>query len=168
MICNIVLHEFGSEAEFRIDNNYYSAYPTWDVSRRVTYRPTNSGCLMRNMTHNELCSVCKEGMWYQFLRRISLIDEVTVSNVVSPDQTRHVVLHTLKLGQLRDSASAIPGEKLEIRWSHGGQLQSGLNDRFDIYAQAGLWSVSVRFVTPEVRNDPTGLLLETENFTVTF
>lgn len=73
MICNVVLHEFGNENEFRIDNNYYSAYPTWDTSRRVTYRPTNAGCLMRNMTHNELCSVCREGMWYQFLRRISLI-----------------------------------------------------------------------------------------------
>lgn len=86
--------------------------------------------------------------------------------MVSPDQTKHVVLHTLKLGQLRDSASVIPGEKLETRWSRGGQLQSQLNDRFDIYAQAGSWSVEVRFVTPEVRNDPTGLLLETENFTV--
>lgn len=76
------------------------------------------------------------------------------------------MLHTLKLGQLRDSGSAIPGEKLEIRWYHSGQLQSGLNDRFDIYAQAGSWSVSVQFVTPEVRSDPTGLLLDTENFTV--
>jgi len=166
MICNIVLHEFGDQNEFRIENDYYSAYPTWDVSRRVTYRPTNAGCLMRNMTHTELCSVCKEGMWYQFLRRISLIDELIVNSAVNPDQTKHVVLHTLRLGQLRESGSLIPGERLEIRWSHGGQLQSALNDRFDIYAQAGSWSVSVRFVTPEVRSDPTGLLFETENFTV--
>lgn len=73
MICSVTLHEFGSEDEFHMDNDIVSAYPTWDVSRRVTYRPTNAGCLMRNMTHNELCSVCKEGMWYQFLQRISLI-----------------------------------------------------------------------------------------------
>jgi len=167
MICNVVLHEFGNENEFVMNNDHYSAYPTWDVSRRVTYRPTNAGCLMRNMTHNELCSVCKEGMWYQFLRRISLIDEIIVNTVVNPDQTRHVVLHTLRLGQLRDSGSLIPGERLEIRWSHSDQLQTALNDRFDIYAQAGSWSVSVRFVTPEVRSDPSGLLFETENFTVT-
>lgn len=94
------------------------------------------------------------------------IDDVVVSSVANPDQTKHVVLHTLKLGQLRDSGHVIPGERLEVRWSHGGQLQSALNDHFDINAQAGSWSVSVQFVTPEVRNDPTGLLLDTENFTV--
>lgn len=73
MICSVRLYEFGNEEEFHIDNSVVSAYPTFDVSRRVTYRPTNAGCLMRNMTHNEFCSVCKEGMWYQFLQRISLI-----------------------------------------------------------------------------------------------
>ncbi len=104
----------------------------------------------------------------EFRKFLIFIDDVTVSSVVSPDQTRHVVLHTLKLGQLRDGGSVIPGEKLEIRWSLAGQLQSEFNDRFDIYAHAGSWSVSVRFVTPEVRNDPTGLLFETENFTVAF
>lgn len=89
-----------------------------------------------------------------------------MNTVVYPDQTKHVLLHTLKLGQLRDHGNTVAGERLEIRWSHGGQLQSGLNDQFDIFARAGSWSVSVRFVTPEIRNDPTGLLLETENFTV--
>lgn len=73
MICSVTLHEFGNEDEFHMDNDIVSAYPTWDVSRRVTYRPTNAGCLMRNMTHTEFCTVCKEGMWYQFLQRISLI-----------------------------------------------------------------------------------------------
>lgn len=73
MICSVRLYEFGNEDEFEIDNDIVSAYPTWDTSRRVTYRPTNAGCLMRNMTHSEFCSVCKEGMWYQFLQRISLI-----------------------------------------------------------------------------------------------
>lgn len=73
MICSITIHEFGGDEEFNIDNEHVSAYPTWDVARRVTYRPTNAGCLMRNMTSNSFCSVCKEGMWYQFLQRISLI-----------------------------------------------------------------------------------------------
>lgn len=73
MLCSVQLHEFGNENEFHIDNDHISAYPIWDDIRRVTYRPTNAGCLMRNMTSNQFCSVCKEGMWHQFLRRISLI-----------------------------------------------------------------------------------------------
>lgn len=73
MICHVRLHEFGNEDEFRISNDVISAYQTWDVQRRVTYRPTNAGCLMRNMTHTEFCPVCREGMWYQILQRISLI-----------------------------------------------------------------------------------------------
>lgn len=34
MICSITLHEFGNEAEFHMDNDIVSAYPTWDVGRR--------------------------------------------------------------------------------------------------------------------------------------
>lgn len=80
MICSVRLYEFGDEDVFSISNDIVSAYPTFDVNRRLTYRPTNAGCLMRNMTHNEFCSVCKEGMWYQFLQRISLIGKNTVKH----------------------------------------------------------------------------------------
>ncbi|KXN73685.1 hypothetical protein CONCODRAFT_30708, partial [Conidiobolus coronatus NRRL 28638] len=79
MIASVTLHEYGNESEFKIANDYYSAYPTWDVNRRKTYRPTSEGCLMRNMTSPNFCNVCKEGMWYQFLNKISLIDGVSVS-----------------------------------------------------------------------------------------
>lgn len=75
MICSVQLHEFGDEDEFTMDNDHISAYTIWDERKRVTYRPTNAGCLMRNMTTNQFCSVCKEGMWHQFLARISLIGE---------------------------------------------------------------------------------------------
>lgn len=80
MICSVRLFEFGNEDEYHMDNDFVSAYATWDVSRRVNYRPTNAGCLMRNMTLTEFCPVCKEGMWYQFLQRISLIGIVSVKN----------------------------------------------------------------------------------------
>lgn len=73
MICSVQLHEFGNEDEFNMENDHISAYPVWDDRLRVTYRPTNAGCLMRNMTHSQFCSVCQEGMWHQFLQRISLI-----------------------------------------------------------------------------------------------
>jgi len=167
MICSINLHEFGSEEEFHIDNDFVSAYPTWDVARRVTYRPTNAGCLMRNMSNTEFCSVCKEGMWYQFLTRISLIDDVTVSKIPNSDRTKQVVLNTLKLGHLREAGNEVDDESLEVRWFHGGQERPEFNDKFEINAEFGSWSVAVRFSTPEVRYDPNGLLQDLEYFTVT-
>lgn len=96
------------------------------------------------------------------------IDDVTVSKFVNPDRTKRVILTTLKLGQLREPGNEVGGERLEVRWSYGGQVQSEFDDLFEIDAQTGAWSVSVRLVTPEVRHDPTGLLYEAENFTVTF
>ncbi|KAG4074996.1 hypothetical protein HA402_014575 [Bradysia odoriphaga] len=168
MICSITLHEFGNEEEYHMDNDIVSAYPTWDVRRRVTYRPTNAGCLMRNMTHSELCPVCKEGMWYQFLQRISLIDDITVSNTPNDSKTKRVEVNTLKLGQLRAPDNEVEDESLEIRWFHGGQERSEFNDQFAINAEVGFWSVAVRLITPEVRYDPNGLLQDYKNFTVTF
>jgi hypothetical protein len=159
MLSSITLHEYGNEEEFKISNDYYSAYPTWDINGSKTYRPTSEGCIMRNMTSSHFCNVCKEGMWYQFLNKISLIDGVNVSNgkaTVSP----------LKLGQLRPSNQQIPGEKLEIRWFKSGQLQSNLNDLLTVPIAAGSWKVEVKFITPEVRSDPNQLLTATKTFTV--
>lgn len=90
-----------------------------------------------------------------------------MSSLANPDRTKRVILNTLKLGQLRENGNEVEGERLEVRWFRGGQQQPEYNDQFEIFAQTGSWSVSVRFITPEVRNDPTGLLQETENFTVT-
>ncbi|KXN73684.1 hypothetical protein CONCODRAFT_27640, partial [Conidiobolus coronatus NRRL 28638] len=78
MIASVTLHEYGNESEFKISNDYYSAYPTWNDKRVKSYRPTNEGCLMRNMTSSHFCNVCKEGMWHSFLNKISLIDGVSV------------------------------------------------------------------------------------------
>lgn len=79
-----------------------------------------------------------------------------------------MVLNTLKIGQLRGVGEQIDNEKLEIRWSHGGQDKPEYDDKFEIDAEVGAWSVMVRFFTPEVRYDPNGLLRDVENFTVTF
>jgi hypothetical protein len=166
MICSITLHEFGSENEFHADNSWVSAYPTWDVFRLKSFRPTNAGCLMRNMTHNEFCNVCKEGMWDQFLRRINIIDDIQVGVDMNPDGTRTVSLGTLSLGQRRQPGNEVEGEWLEVRWFRGGVEQEGFRDLFQVDCQPGAWTVTVTFVTPEVRNDPRGLLTETEAFDV--
>ncbi|KXN73690.1 hypothetical protein CONCODRAFT_166550, partial [Conidiobolus coronatus NRRL 28638] len=159
MFASATLHEFGDEKEFHASNDYYSAYPTWDIFRRKTYRPTNELCIMRNMTSSNFCNVCKEGMWYQFLKKISLIDDVNVANgkaTVSP----------LKLGQLRPANQRIPGEKLEIRWFKSGQHQSSFNDQLSASVSPGSWKVEVKLITPEVRSDPNNLLTSSKEFEV--
>lgn len=91
-----------------------------------------------------------------------------MSKIPNSDRTKRVVLNTLKLGQLREPGTEIQNEKLEVRWSQGGQQRPEFDDQFEIDAQVGAWSVSVRFLTPEVRHDPNGLLQDVEQFTVTF
>jgi hypothetical protein len=166
MICSVRLHEFGTEEEFHISNDYVSAYPTFDIYGRKIFRPTNAGCLMRNMTHTEFCSVCKEGMWQQFLQRISLIDSVVISPPTSPDAPRNVTLNTLKLGLLRAPGNEVEGESLEVRWTLGGVEQAELRDRFEIQARNGSWIVSVKLVTPEIRSDPLGRTSESQSFII--
>lgn len=95
-------------------------------------------------------------------------DDVVVSKIPNSDRTKRVEVNTLKLGQLRAPGTEVEDESLEIRWFHGGEEKPEYNDQFEINAEGGAWSVSVRFTTPEVRHDPNGLLQDTENFTVTF
>lgn len=78
-ICSVTVHEYGNEQEYRMNNTIISAYPTWSIQNRKTYRPTSSKCLMREMRSKEFCSVCKEGMWTSFFEKISVIDGVEVS-----------------------------------------------------------------------------------------
>jgi len=166
MICSINLHEYGNEDEFKMANDYVSAYPTWDANRVKTYRPTNEGCLMRNMTHNALCDICREGMWYEFFKTISLIDNITVTPG-SVGEPSTVTLSTLRLAHLRESGNEVEGEALKIRWLANDIVQGHLEDLLEIQTEVGGdWRVEVEFVTPEVRVDPTNLLKDAANFTV--
>lgn len=98
---------------------------------------------------------------------ITLIDNVSVSKIPNNDSTKRVVLHTLRLGQLRENGNEVEDERLEIRWTHSGCEQPQFDDQFEIDATIGTWSVTVQLITDEVRNDPNGFLRDTENFTVT-
>lgn len=89
-----------------------------------------------------------------------------MSDYVNFDLTRRVTLNTLKLGPLRLPGNDVAGERLEIRWFYRGIEQPQFNNQFEINARVGAWSVSVQFITPEVRYDPNQLLHETESFTV--
>lgn len=119
------------------------------------------------MSHASLCNICKEGMWYQFFQRISIIDDVLVEPEGTPDLNR-VYVQTLALGQLRKTPPTVAGEKLEVHWYLNGVEQESLQNKFEITAVtgSGSWTVSVTFITPEVRSDPTGLLSDSKSFTV--
>jgi len=162
MVASVDLHEFAGEGEFHISNDHISAYPTWDYRGTKSYRPSNAGCLMRNMTSPRFCPVCQEGIWTQFLQRINLIDDVEVS--ASAPHT--VTVKTLQLGQLRAPGNEVPGERLEVRWTKDGVGQPSLNNMFEVEAEAGTWTVTVTLITPEVRSDPNNLLTETQAVTV--
>jgi len=166
MICSVTLHEFGTEEEFSMSNDVVSAYPTWDYLNRVTYRPTNALCLMRNMTSRHFCEVCQEGMWYQFFMRIGIIDNLTIAEEMDPTMTKKVTVHTLGLGQLRDPENVVDGEHLEIKWFYENMEYSGLRDQFTIDARVGNWRVDVKLITPEVRSDPNGLLEDSQTFVI--
>lgn len=167
MLCSVALHEFGDESEFHVDNNHVSAYPTWNYWRRKSYRPTNAGCLMRNMTHERFCPVCQEGMWINFMSKISLIDDVLVSSD-ERDGTKRVTLRTLQLGQFRPAHQhRLDGEYMEIRWLKDNVEQKHLYNRVNIRAPVGSkWTVKVRYETPEVRNDQYGFLKASQRFEV--
>lgn len=120
---------------------------------------------MRNMTYNRFCPVCQEGMWSQFLSRVSLIDDVQVSDA-SENGRRVVVVNTLKLGQLREPGNEVEDESLEVKWFRGNQEQEEFRDKFEINAEPGNWKVEVHFNTTEVRDDPRSLLTSSEDFVV--
>ena len=61
-------------------------------------RPGNELCLMRNMSSPAFCKPCIEGMWEQFMMRMSLIDGVDVQ-YQGEDAT--VELLVVPLGQVR-------------------------------------------------------------------
>jgi hypothetical protein len=54
-LCSVGMHEYAGEPLFRKNNEFIGAYPTWDINGRKTYRPTNEGCLMRNMLRTNFC-----------------------------------------------------------------------------------------------------------------
>lgn len=115
---------------------------------------------------SRFCSVCQEGIWSQFLQRISLIDAVIVAPGASAPLP--VEVQTLRLGQLRAPGNEVVGERLEIRWALNGTEQSQYNDLFSISADEGSWAVTVKLISPEVRADPQNLLTETEYFAIPF
>eukprot|EP00736_Rhodelphis_marinus_P002814 Rmarinus@m.20450 len=165
-LCSITLIEYKDEPDFHFGDEFTGAYRTWNVyNKMIGYRPNNERCLMRNMTSTAFCDVCVENMWLQFFARMRVIDDVEVEN----DGTMtHFHLSLVPLADLRDTPRE--GEKYHVEWTHNGRPVVMLQDKYDFVLPsleaAGSWSVTARFETPEVRQDPNNLLEATEIFMV--
>lgn len=116
------------------------AFNVFDNSQRQRgYRPMHNMCLMRDMRSKVFCPVDQENIWIRFLKRINLIDSVSVTNDI----------HELKTLNL-------PG--LEVKW-----FKLKRNQRIELKEFAGKYSanlqsfgkgkyeVQVSFNTPEIR-----------------
>ncbi|KAH6911531.1 IgA peptidase M64-domain-containing protein [Coprinopsis sp. MPI-PUGE-AT-0042] len=155
-LCNIEILEYGSASEFNDNKDYIGLYPTFSSSNRTTYRPTNENCLMRNMTHPNFCSVCKEGLWLSLLKRVSLIDSVAES--CSTQGTKILEAKLLPLAQFRQTPLA--QELYTVTWKRNGQVLSNFANltQIEITTQVtGNYTVDVQLHTDEVRLNDSNL-----------
>ncbi|RHY42487.1 hypothetical protein DYB38_013186, partial [Aphanomyces astaci] len=164
-LCNAVIYEYAGEDEFKLDDNdHIGFYPTWDIKKRLSYRPDNEKCLMRNMTSPQFCAPCQENMWLQFLTRISFVEDVVVTG-------KDVALKVIPLGQLRPNP--IPNERYSVQWFNNGNEVSTFRDQFNIDVStvsgaAKQWTVKVNFTTPTIRVDSKGVTRAEHTFNVDY
>lgn len=119
----------------------------------TTYRPTNEGCLMRQVVLPQFCRPCLEGLWLQLLKRVDLIDELVVTYEGSGENLS-IHLTPVQLGEFR-GASPSSLESLEISWALNGTLLPQYSGKTIIdvpRADAlGSWQAFVNFKTEEIR-----------------
>ena len=156
-VSSVHIHEYAYD--FHFDDNYISAYPVFSsVGNQAGFRPTNEGCLMRDMNHATFCPICQENNWLNFFALINTVDGVDIKTDAS---IANVVLKIPLLGQFR-SGTKIDGEQLGIAWFRNGQRMGTLDGKSDwqlpIEEARGNWKVRVTFQTPEVRKDNSKLL----------
>ena len=115
-------------------------------------------CSVFRVRFNWIPGAFAEGMWWEFLMRMSLIDNVTVSYPVEANPpTALVKLHPVLLGQFREVP--VPGvtDRLLLRWSYDGQPVAELDDQFEwereLAATTGVWQATLTCELCSVPND---------------
>ncbi|KAJ3002331.1 hypothetical protein HKX48_002376, partial [Thoreauomyces humboldtii] len=176
-LCSVTMLEYGTDEDFHMDDAYISAYPTISLSGQKSYRPTNEGCLMRNMQQSTFCSVCNEGLWISLMSRLDLIESVE-STCAKSGSTPRVTIVPLPLAQFRKPVDlgreveaftvrwyTLPQQSVQAApltvqtreaapWTHVRRL----DDQFVADVEPGPWKVEVSFLTEKVRNDEDGVL----------
>jgi hypothetical protein len=181
-LCSAEIIEYGDEDEyvssidvplssllttisrFNSTIGYYGAFPTFSDQNITTYRPTNEQCLMRVVTSQSFCSVCLEGLWLSLLKRVSLIDDISVTlpdGDITPKDLVVVQLTLVPFGELRPPIRDISTEFYTVVWEKDGvplpqfanSTKITLNENVP-----GTWRVIVKLHTSEVKVDLDGLL----------
>ncbi|KAF9934386.1 hypothetical protein FBU30_002210 [Linnemannia zychae] len=173
-LCSVTMHEFMGEDQYRFDDSIISAYPTYDLYGRKTWRSNHEFCLMRNMASTHFCSICKEGLWHRLLNKASLLDEIQVycqhedEDGDNKIKSFDIEAKLIPLGQFRkDQSKRAEGEKYSLRWFRDRVHQSELDDQTRIkvpVSDEGVWELKTELVTSQVRKDPRGLLKASKVF----
>ena len=143
VVATVQGNAFPRDYDFR--PNVIGAYATFDSwGSKVGHRPTHQSCLMREMQVTHFCAPDQENMWIRFLRKVKLIDDVTVT----------------RSGQAaRIEAKTPPLEGLTLKWysldSRGRETELTEQAGKRVWdAPTGLQGrirLRVQFETPEVR-----------------
>ena len=155
-LCSLDFHEYGNASVFSSENAIISAYPTFSLDGKKSFRPSNEGCLMRNMIRTTFCSVCMEGLWENLMTRMTLVD--SIQQTCLEDGNIRIQLFLLPLGQFRlPFASSDQDEMYIIRWFYNGKSIPRFKNKNSVDISSENinheWSVLVKFKTKYVRND---------------
>ncbi|WRT67637.1 uncharacterized protein IL334_004609 [Kwoniella shivajii] len=71
MITSLEVIEYGGQGRFNHTLGHIGAYRTFSMNGKVTLRPTNEECLMRNVTYPRFCPVCADALRHNLLKKIS-------------------------------------------------------------------------------------------------
>ncbi|KAG8743139.1 hypothetical protein FRC10_000356 [Ceratobasidium sp. 414] len=159
----------------RLENNLIPSVTNRHVYRHasaewqtVSYRPTNEGCLMRQVAKPDFCVVCTEALWLKLLARVNLIDGVSISSSCSSGRDEaHVAIDVglVPLAHLRSPVGAAyiwrkgVKEVYHVRWfSDGRELKAWRNlTRVDVdCGTKAKYEVEVVFESSEIRKDEGG------------
>lgn len=154
-LSSLTIHEYDKDFDF--DEEHVGIFPNFTKSGTIGgYRATNETCLMRNMSSRHFCPVCQENNWLKFFSKVSVADELRVTRPSA--------------GRVQVELVTPPLPHLKVEWFKNGQSYGSLDGEkkweLDEKDAKGDWEVRVRFETPEVRKDPSGLLKASKKTTI--
>jgi hypothetical protein len=124
---------------------------------------------MRIVTTPDFCKVCTEDLWLKLLKRVDLIDGISVGVYNTVTNTRAVSLQLVPLAELRD-VPVSQEESWAITWYKGGRVLDAYTNKTTLELSgsesAGIYTVDVRFLTEEIRVDKEGLTMSRKTFSV--
>ncbi|KAG9089421.1 hypothetical protein FS749_001349 [Ceratobasidium sp. UAMH 11750] len=161
--------ECGSTPSALNRHTYRRASAEWQT---VSYRPTDEGCLMRQVVKPDFCVVCTEALWLKLLARVSLIDAIAISSNCSSEEDEANItidLSLIPLAHLRSPVGAAyisrkgVNEVYHVRWfGSGTEIKAWHNlTRVGVDCETkAKYEVEVRFESSEIRKDEEGYTID--------